>query len=764
MLRRLSFPLLLLAMMLAIGCSSGSGNLTVPVEPEKSTAMSGSHQLWGLWQFTADIEAQTLDAVQLRMADMHVNVLPFLEPPPLVNMTLESLQFNGDIIEVDIGLRHPFLGLAQFTGFDVCGIFISNGSVSGFSDSDLLMTGEGDTRLLNPDGLTRWWNPAEFPVNLGTMFSYNDGLLGAPDSYANYNCTLNGYKYFCDDLNDPDSPLSDITLANRGLFSPGQKNVRHYTIEMGGPGLVFNYAIDANWQFPAGDPPYNAPDDFAAEASRPEAYRIEVTELENTLWNDGVSFDGDLTLSVDVYDWYDSGLNTVRIEAPGEIPVSESAVPAGSGAGYSTYEVYAGDCTPSSAGELMLLITVESDVVDYGGLLPGETVSAYFTYTTIVDDEEPGPTNCPNVENEAYTYTATPTTMSGVYAYTDPFIGEAVLPATQEENCIDMDFLNNDQNRLVLNGRNDQNVIGAITPITGAVGGSPVTYISNVETMSIDCDLTDRIIYVLFDDSALPAAYGVNSYERLFPLRTDLVAGADTKFFVYDISEAGHIGTSYDVGARIWAIETDANDDIWVLDENHYMHHYENNGTSYTLDSSTSFDIDTTVPAFSGIVFDFAIDYYNEAFYILTNGAADGLLYRVECDGTFSSNIDGNPNPLTDVWNYDGNDRADIVIDNLDSSGNIHDGEQDAQILCVTNYPGTHWGQSVGASKIGITRVNAALGSVVRYEYTGGTYVGYGAVSTAMNDRTNSIWAKNGPPYGNQHIIREFFVPSGQWY
>ena len=61
------------------------------------------------------------------------------------------------------------------------------------------MAGDGDMRLLNPDGYSRWWNPAEFPNN-GTIFGYNDGLLGAPDSYADYNNTLNGYKYFCDDL------------------------------------------------------------------------------------------------------------------------------------------------------------------------------------------------------------------------------------------------------------------------------------------------------------------------------------------------------------------------------------------------------------------------------------------------------------------------------------------------------------------------------------------------------------------------------------
>ncbi len=94
-----------------------------PIEHREVKA-NNSHECWGLWQFTADMENQALDFVQLRQGTMHLNALPFLEPPALVYLSLESLEFNGNIIEADIGLRHPFLGLDEFTGFDVCGIFI----------------------------------------------------------------------------------------------------------------------------------------------------------------------------------------------------------------------------------------------------------------------------------------------------------------------------------------------------------------------------------------------------------------------------------------------------------------------------------------------------------------------------------------------------------------------------------------------------------------------------------------------------------------
>ncbi len=209
--RIVAFTLIVAAAMLILGCSGGNA---VPVTPGNEmiaeaawNTQKDNYILWGLWQFKADPEAQTLEAVQLRGADTHLNALRFLEPPAYAYLTIENLQFNGNVIDVDIGLRHPFLGLDKFTGFDVCGVLISNGSVSGFDDPALIMTGTGDTRLLNPDGYTRWWNPAEFPHG-GTMYNYIDGLLGSPDAYADYNSTINAYKYFSDELGPEDDVVS----------------------------------------------------------------------------------------------------------------------------------------------------------------------------------------------------------------------------------------------------------------------------------------------------------------------------------------------------------------------------------------------------------------------------------------------------------------------------------------------------------------------------------------------------------------------------
>ncbi len=375
--------------LLTLGCSTGGNAPLTPDVQAGNRDVSGtaSHCIWGYWQGTIDPANETIDFTQLRAAEFHLNALPFLEPPPLVNLTLESLQFNGDTIEADIGLRHPFLGLTEFTGFDVGGIFIGGGSVSGFTDPGIVMAGESDTRLLNYDGLSRWWNPAEFPVNKKTMFSYNDGLLGTPDAIGNYSATLNGYKYFCDDL-DPNDPISDVTLERRGLFSAGKKNIRHYTIKLGDDGLVFNYAIDASWQFPNGDHPWAAPGDFPPGANRSEAWRISIGEIENTLWNDGSDNGGILRLAIDVYDWFGADLNTVRVESPGNFPMIESAMPTGGGDGYSTYEVEIIDATPAQ-GEIPIFISVISDEADFEGFIPGTASTAYFTYSAEVTGETP---------------------------------------------------------------------------------------------------------------------------------------------------------------------------------------------------------------------------------------------------------------------------------------------------------------------------------------------------------------------------------------
>ncbi len=122
-----------------------------------------------------------------------------LQPPAGNFLTLEGPpDFHDGLIEVDIGLTHPNDD-AIFTGFDVCGTIISQGSIEASGDSSVLIPGPDDLHLLNPDGYTRWFNPTEFPYDAEhKMTGYVDGVMGTPDSSADYSATVNAYKYFAD--------------------------------------------------------------------------------------------------------------------------------------------------------------------------------------------------------------------------------------------------------------------------------------------------------------------------------------------------------------------------------------------------------------------------------------------------------------------------------------------------------------------------------------------------------------------------------------
>ncbi len=377
--------------LLSTGCSSSTpvGN---EIQEPKSVAYGSSHQAWGLYQFTCDPVAGTVDVLPIRAADMHLNVLPFLEPPPLVYLTLESAPaFNGDILDVDIGLRHPFLGLDEFTGFDVCGIVISTGSYSGFTDSGITIAGPGDLYLVNADGHSRWWNPDEFPFNpSATAFGYVDGLLGSPNAVSGYNATLNGYKYFADGLDKDEMDITGIDKSDRGKFSAGQKNIRHYQIDMGDEGLIFNYAIDACWQAPGGDPPWSVPDDFAPEANRVEPWCIDVHETANSLWYYGGAGGGNISLEINIYDWYNCEMNTIRVESTGAFAMIESG-PTGGNGEYSTFALDINGPTIESSDDLMILLTANTEDIGFQDFIPGTTTAAYKMYYATVSDEPSGP-------------------------------------------------------------------------------------------------------------------------------------------------------------------------------------------------------------------------------------------------------------------------------------------------------------------------------------------------------------------------------------
>ncbi len=389
----LSSILTVMIIIIGAGCSSGN---TVPVIPAadvvaRTSVLDSSHIPLGFFEMSVDPIAGTLDVAVLRAADFHLNAIHYVEPPANLHLTLEGPPvFSGGKLDVDIGLRHPLLGLTQYTGFDVCGILVTDGNISGYDDADIVLAGPGATRLLNADGLTRWWNPREFPYNPDFEGQgYKDGLLGTPDETAMYSATLNGYKYYADAMEDVLTP-DLIDPDSRGYFSAGQKNIRHYTISMES-GLVFNYAIDASWA-PTGVPPGQiiVPDSFKPAANRPEPFYIKADNVANSLWYEDSESGGTLSFDVVCYDWFDAGLLTVKAECPGVFATASSSMPIDGGENFSTYHIDLANPVLASADDINVLIYAESESVGYQGILPGEPITGYAPLAAFeVDDEAP---------------------------------------------------------------------------------------------------------------------------------------------------------------------------------------------------------------------------------------------------------------------------------------------------------------------------------------------------------------------------------------
>lgn len=384
-----------LVFIMAAGCSGAApvaSELPCP-SPDAHSTSGQSRSLLGYWECLIIPDTGKIEFTPVRGSQMHMNALAFLEPPVGVNLALDQVVgFSPGEITVDIAISHPYPGMNFATGFDVTGILVSRGSMQFPLIDKLKFPGENDVRLLNPDGYIRWWNPDEFPINDSVKYKgYIDGLMGTPLAAGQFDATLNGYKYFATDLTDPDAPLSDLDPANRGALVPGTTCIRRYVIGYTPGNLVFNYAVDASWAAPdLSSPPIVIPDDFPLTANRPEAYRIDIQNFNNTLaWNEAEQeSSGSIKMSVYVYDWQKASENMVcTYSQNGQTLDVCNFFPAG---GDSTTSYYNFDIPPiglNSADDFLLWLVVDSNVSGYDGFIPFELQSVYFPMTISVTEE-----------------------------------------------------------------------------------------------------------------------------------------------------------------------------------------------------------------------------------------------------------------------------------------------------------------------------------------------------------------------------------------
>jgi outer membrane protein assembly factor BamB len=330
---------------------------------------------------------------------------------------------------IDVQFEHPFPGLDNFTGFDVRGVAIFDGSYV-FPTSELRMSDRslGDLELLNPDGYTTLFNPVDFPQGSGLpVFTYNKGKRATPLTNP---ATLNGFKAFY-----PNEP--------RRIFRAGASDTQTYHIAWpAGSKIRVGYVVDASWEPPLVKPVKDPLTDFGPNANCYEAYQISATIGSGLMPGCGIA-----PYEIDVWDHqgHDS-VATATLEAP-DLFAGIIADPSGidmsgftrfsgilpneKGAGTGTYRVLIGviDSTPDPVlGPILAYnlttVAVEWAPIDYddGWRKHGKTLdnSSYNPHETTIQ---------PNL-SEAWThqlptgspshYDGTPTVgPDGVYVVAD---------------------------------------------------------------------------------------------------------------------------------------------------------------------------------------------------------------------------------------------------------------------------------------------------------------------------------------------------------
>jgi len=446
----------ILVVLISAGCASNSGPLLPDSNFEEQSdglALSSTSQgeqggriLWGMYEWVIDLQAETLEILPLRSSSTHFNVVRDMNAyPPRVSFDGFILDKPNNTISLDVFLYHPYPHRPNLAGFDVHGIMIGPGSVDGFSDSTLVLAGEEDPHIKNPDGWTRWWNPVEF--NIGNdLFSYVDGNKGVPVSVGDYNATLNAYKTFSDDLGNAEN-IGDLNIPDRLIFTTDAVHSRHYDVWFPVVDnkyiLRYNYAIDCSWEpipgYTPGDP-VDAPSDWEPTANQPEPFMATVEEKINGLYFENFSIKGGTALlEVKVYDWqgYLNGtdvadeISSVRFECFNAYDGIEMGTLTDPGPGnlpYATYEIELDGDKLVTNQLYMMLITIESANGDYQPSLTGYSGSAPLSYykwqeLPTVEVEAPLPNDPPvavaEMDNDGEVLIGTTVTFDASGSYDD---------------------------------------------------------------------------------------------------------------------------------------------------------------------------------------------------------------------------------------------------------------------------------------------------------------------------------------------------------
>jgi hypothetical protein len=269
------FIFMVILMPVMAGCAAqspispglGSEAIQTPIPPPSENP----HHIW--WQGNLFFNAahDQVDAVPSRDMNLHLNTLKFLESNCANCLKIIGIKNNGDsTIDLTVRVWHPFAGHPEYTGFDVKGIIMFNGSWERdwyFEDPipyqfpiRIAWRKLGDAQVLNADGYSLRWNTQWDSGSPLPMFNYWKGKYSIGDPNGTLDAFINFY-----------------TNENRHIFETGKYVTKTYHIWLPpGQPVVAGYAVDACWEPPTRTPVTNPETDFPISANQAEAYDFRV--------------------------------------------------------------------------------------------------------------------------------------------------------------------------------------------------------------------------------------------------------------------------------------------------------------------------------------------------------------------------------------------------------------------------------------------------------------------------------------------------------
>jgi hypothetical protein len=293
-----AFTLLFAAFL--FGCSDSiDKNPLSPQNPlTTQSAPTSNRHLWGFWQIDIAADRQTAQITSARSSEMHLNVVRLLETSPCTTcLKIGNIKIvEPYVLKADLTITHPLPGLLKFTGFDVRGIFISQGNYTFPVSGKIFAFGTDVPTLLNPDGYTSLFNPTEYPPKASGLLRYIPGNK-APG--GDLSSTINPF-------------IAYKTDAPRRMFESGGVDTKTVRLHVPSGPIHFGYAIDICWQSVQNvvDPLV----DFSPDANCLEAYKVIVDlpgPLHSTIGSQAV-------VNVEVFDHQGlSTIGSVTLESPG---------------------------------------------------------------------------------------------------------------------------------------------------------------------------------------------------------------------------------------------------------------------------------------------------------------------------------------------------------------------------------------------------------------------------------------------------------------